>query len=455
MKVTVIGAAGVRTPFMLQSFIARQERLGLDELALMDVDGSRLQLMSALTAPIERASKLRFRITWTTDPGAALAGATFVITTFRIGGIAARAVDERVALDFNVVGQETTGPGGYAMGLRTIPPLLVYVRIMQEVCPDAWLINFANPAGMLAEAVLNHARGGWPRAVGICDTPGSVQRQAAAWLGAEADEVFHDYFGLNHLGWTRAIWHAGRDHLPELLAKFQGTLRGNVPSSCPPDLLPNEYLYFYYNHAEAVKNLKAASRTRGEQLAALNEQLWSDLERLWAQEDFEGMQNLFQAYHHTRDETYFAAETGGRATHKPSRLDPAGLAAMAQEGYSGVALNLMEALGGGTPRVMILNTTNRGAVAGMRAEDVVEIPCYVGKDLIRPLSVGAVPDHCLGLMKQVKEFERLTIEAALQGSYAKALQALALHPLTPDLNTAQAILDEYIRRHGALLPALT
>src|SRR5687767_12670745 len=209
MKVTVIGAGGVRTPHIVRSFIARQDRLGLDELALLDIDGGRLELMAALTAPLESAQRLRFKLTRTTDAAAALAGADFVITTFRVGDIAGRAVDERVALNHGVLGQETTGPGGFAMGLRTIPVLFGYLDLMRQVCPDAWLINFANPAGMLAEAVIGH--GNWPRAVGICDAPSGMLRGAAHWLKARPEEVFLEYFGLNHLGWARGVWHQGRN----------------------------------------------------------------------------------------------------------------------------------------------------------------------------------------------------------------------------------------------------
>jgi len=259
MKVTIIGAGGVRTPQIVRSFITRQDRLGLDELALLDINGGRLDLMAALTAPLEANNRLRFKLTRTTDAAAALAGTDFVITTFRVGDIEGRAVDERVALDHGTLGQETTGPGGFAMGLRTIPVLFGYLDLMRRVCADAWLINFANPAGMLAEAMINHGR--WPRAVGICDAPTGMLRDAARLLKAKPDEMFLEYFGLNHLGWARALWHQGRDRLPELLALF-AQASGPLPGFplepgliASLGLLPNEYLYYYYYGAEAVANL--------------------------------------------------------------------------------------------------------------------------------------------------------------------------------------------------------
>jgi 6-phospho-beta-glucosidase len=466
MKVAILGAGGVRTPLIVRSFIARQERLGLAELALMDVDEARLELMAALTAPLEQKWFGRsaerpyrsFKITRTTDARAALAGADFVITTFRVGDMAGRAIDERVALNHGVLGQETTGPGGFAMGLRTIPVLFQYLDLMRAVCPQAWLINFANPAGMLAEAVVNH--GDWPRAVGICDAPASMARGAALFLQARPEDVFLEYFGLNHLGWARAVWHRGQDRLPELIRMFAqaGVAVPGFPFE--PGLiqalgmLPNEYLYYYYSR-DAVANLQRAGRTRGEQLLELNAKLFADLERARAAEDFEAMQQIFEAYHRERGQTYFVGEMGGahgKGSHDLSHLSREQLEALADEGYAGVALNVMEALAGRSPRVLTLNVANHGAIEGMRAEDVVETNCWVGAGLVRPLAVGAVPDHALGLMKQVKAYERLTIAAALSGAYDTALAALTLHPLVPSSAVARLILDEYIEQHGALFP---
>ena len=463
MKVTVLGAGGVRAPMLVRSFIRRQARLGLDELALMDIDGGRLELMAALTTPLLAAHPPRFRLTYTTDAKAALAGADFVITTFRVGDMAARAVDERVALDLGVIGQETTGPGGYAMGLRTLPVLFGYLDVMRQVCPEAWLLNFANPAGMLAEAVIHD--GGWERAVGICDGPAGLQREAAALLGVPASALHLDYFGLNHLGWARGAWHQGRDRLPELIERIEQAAEagGHAPGFpfapgqvAALGMLPNEYLYYYYS-PNAVENLRRAGRTRGEQLLALNTQLYADLQRAHAAEDFEALQTIFARYHAARGATYFMAETGGGATQATEAQAQASAPPETDdEGYAGVALNVMEALAGTSsgPQTMVLNVANRGAIEGMRANEVVETVCWVSRGLIRPLAVGAVPDHALGLMKQVKAYERLTIEAALTGSYRAALAALVLHPLVPSAELARRLLDMYIERHGALLPRL-
>jgi 6-phospho-beta-glucosidase len=205
-----------------------------------------------------------------------------------------------------------------------------------------------------------------------------------------------------------------------------------------------------------VANLRAAGRTRGEQLLALNNALFAELRQARAAEDFDGMQASFERYHRARGASYFVAETGGKGSHDLSHLSREALEAMGDEGYAGVALNVMEALSApvSAPRTLVLNVANRGAIAGMREDDVVETACWVAGGQIRPLAVGGVPDHALGLMKQVKAYERLTVEAALTGRYATALAALALHPLVPSHAAAKAILDGYVERHGALMPRL-
>jgi 6-phospho-beta-glucosidase len=459
MKIAILGAGGVRTPLMVQAMAIRQERIGLDELALMDIDSEHLELIGALTTPLEVAGKehggghLRFTINRTTDARQALTGADFVITTFRVGGINSRVVDERAPLNLGLLGQETTGAGGFAMGLRTVPVILDYVTQMRSVCPNAWLINFANPAGMLAEAVWREA--GWKRVVGICDAPPSMGRVAAALVGAPADEVYLDYFGLNHLGWLRSVVYGGIDFMGQFLEMLPKL--GAVPG-LPFDpallqslgMIPNEYLYYYYYARQAVDHILRAGVARGEQIASLNKKLFADLRQFWDTEDLESMNAAYQAYLEQRGDSYMVTETG----YAINELDPKLAEALSGEGYAGVALDLIEALLGKKPGALVLNLPNRGAIYGMEADDVVEIPAFVGRDLIQPLAVGEIPGHCLGLMKQVKAYERLTIAAATRGSYSMALQALTIHPLVRDYDLAKKVLDGYIHGHGSYFPVL-
>jgi alpha-galactosidase/6-phospho-beta-glucosidase family protein len=455
MKIAIIGAAGVRTPQIIKAITKRQEKLELSELALMDIDGERLELIGALTAPLEHSAETHFHITRTTDPELALKDADFVITTFRVGGIESRVIDERVPLEHAVLGQETTGPGGFAMGIRSIPVLLSYVSLMQEICPHAWLINFANPAGMLTEAVVRQS--GWQRVVGICDGPATMHAFISAFLGAKPDDVFLDYFGLNHLGWVKGIVYHQQDHLPALLDLIRST--HSVPGlPFDPDLvlglqmLPNEYCYYYYDYTQAVNNILKAGESRGEQIARENLRLFAELKHMHIAHDETGMLAAYQSYMDNRSHTYMVAETGG--THALPPLDPIITASIIDEGYAGVALNLIEALLGEKPSLQILNVANQGAIATMDTLDVVEVPVLVSQGQVRPLEVSEIPSHCLGLMQQVKHYEHLTIEAAVENSYQKALLALAIHPLVRDFSTARSILDEYIFRHKGYFPEL-
>ncbi len=431
----------------------RQPEIGLTDLALMDIDAERLALIQALVSGSNGQPELPFNILWTTDPRTALSGADFVITTFRVGGIASRVIDERVPLRYGVLGQETTGPGGFAMAMRTIPVLLDYLKLMSQECPEAWLINFANPSGLLAEAAITV--GGWKRTVGICDAPVMIARAVSLVLDVPLDELFLDYFGLNHLGWVRGVWHANRDYLGDLIGLIRqaGTMPG-LPFAAELiqelGLIPNEYLYYYYYTRQAVEHILAAGRTRGEQIAELNRQLSAELLRLYRSGDVRAMREVHASYLAQRGGTYMAAETG----HRAPQLNGATLHELAGEGYAGVALDLIAGLRGAGAREMILNVPNRGAIRGMRDDDVVEVPTLVCRDLLRPLAVGTVPLDPLGLMQQVKAYEKLTVAAAVEGSYAKALRALTVHPLVRDYELARAILDDYRREHGDSFPAL-
>jgi 6-phospho-beta-glucosidase len=455
MKIAIIGAAGVRTPLIVKAMLAHQDRLDLTELDLLDIDGDRLELIGALISPIELSSKTKFRIIRTTDPQSALIGADFVVTTFRVGCIESRVIDERVPLNHGILGQETTGAGGFAMGFRSIPVLLDYVHMMQKFCPYAWLINFANPAGMLTEAVIRHSE--WQRVVGICDGPASMHAVITSLLGAKQDEVYLDYFGLNHLGWIKRIIYQNHDHLPAMieLLKSAGSIPG-LPFN--PDLvvsmgmIPNEYLYYYYYNDQAVKNILHASECRGEQVARQNLELYADLKKKFTVQDFDGMQATYRAYLDMRESTYMLKETG--KSHDFSILDPIIVGTITDEGYAGVALNLIEALAGDKPRVLILNVPNMGAISGMAHNDVVEIPTLVSHDHIQPMVIDDIPAHCMGLIQQVKHYEHLTIEAAIEKSYQTALLALTLHPLVQDYDIAKVILDDYIALHQNYFPVM-
>jgi 6-phospho-beta-glucosidase len=347
------------------------------------------------------------------------------------------------------------------MGMRSIPVLLAYIGQMRSLCPQAWLINFANPSGMLTEAATRV--GGWARTVGICDAPSQMHRIAAAAIAilagkdARPEQVDFDYFGLNHLGWVRSVRYQGQDYQPELidLIRSMGGLPGfpfDPELIAALGLIPNEYLYYYYSAPSAVRNILRAETSRGEEIAGLNGQLFTDLRRLKDAGDPQGMLRRYDEYLNRRGSTYMAAETG--QAHSSAALDPRLAEAYGGEGYAGVALDLVEGLSGARPKVMTLNVPNQGAIHGMGEAEVVEIPALVSAGGVQPLAVGEIPGHSLGLMKTVKAYERLTVEAATEGSFAKALLALTLHPLVADRELARRILAGYQAGHGELFPAL-
>ncbi len=451
MKLTVLGAAGVRTPLIIDEIIHRQDRLGITELCLMDIDMERLELISAVTDAGESQKQLHFNITLTKDSREALFGADYVITTFRVGGIESRIIDERVPLNLGIIGQETTGPGGFAMGLRSIPILAEYANQMNQYCPDAWLINFANPSGMMTEAIRNYVH--FDRVIGICDGPTSTINVIAQILQIPQNEIFAEYFGLNHLGWYKSIVVNNIDRQPELIQMLMkvGKVAGldiDPKVIYSLGMIPNEYLYYYYHSKEAVKNIISAGITRGESISKMNINLFMKLNELREAGNFAKLRDVHHDYIHNRSRSYMENETG----HDASFLEE--LIEGSEIGYAELALDLIESLSGGKTSRLILNIPNHGSISGMEETDIVEIPAYVSRNSVLPISIGSVPDHCIGLMKQVKAYEKLTIKAAFENSINISVAALTHHPLVADFEIATKIVNGYLEQHGDYFPKL-
>ena len=437
MRLVLLGGGGFRTPLVYAALAATGS--GVTDVVLQDVDPDRLDVMAHVLAPItEAAGDTAPRVTTSIGLDTALEGADFVFSAVRVGGLAARVQDERVALDLGLLGQETTGPGGIAYGLRTVPVAQEIARRVRAVAPDAWVINFTNPAGMITEAmqaVLGE------RVVGICDTPITMATRAAQLLGVPAGTPLElDYVGLNHLGWLRGLGVGGEDLLPRLLADDallgateEGQLFGLdwVRSLAA---LPNEYLYYYDYTREAVAAIAAGGPTRGEFLRGQQEAFY-----LAAQSDPARAQERWAATRRERESTYMAAEHAGAPRGGDSGVADVG-------GYEGVALALMRAIALDERATMILNVANGSTVAALPPDAVVEVPVTVGRAGPRPLDLTPPDLHQLGLMAQVKAVERLTIEAAVTGSPDAAEQAFALHPLVDSVGSARALLRGYRER---------
>lgn len=453
MKMTLLGA-GVRAPFVLRGLASAQDDLEVDEVVLHDVDGERLELMTAVGAHLSERWGARFAVRGEPDAGAAIAGARFVFSAIRPGQERARVIDEEVPLSLGVLGQETTGPGGFAMALRTIPAMLEYARLIEGAAPDALLVNFTNPVGIVVQALHDHSA---VRVVGICDGPIWMQRSVAAFLGLPRDRVYADYAGLNHCGWIHRVLVDGRDRLPEILERFEELqVADELWATFDPELvraigmLPMEYLYFFYYRDEAVENIRGSGGSRGRQLLALNESLWPEIRRRVDAVDLPGARAAWERAMAERDATYFAREHGGSV--EAADLDSANV--YEGEGYEGVATAVMAAAVQRRKVPLILNVPNRGAISGLRDADVVEVSCMVDEHGAHPLAQGRLPDGALDLLRQVKRYERLTVSAAVNGSYASALEALLAHPLVGSYHTAKALLDRYIEQLGDILPQL-
>jgi 6-phospho-beta-glucosidase len=441
MKLTIAGGGGFRVPLVYGALLDMAPRLGLDEVVLYDIDAGRMARMGQVLEGLaqERGNRLPFRIT--TDLHAAVEGADFVFSAIRVGQLEGRVVDESVPLSLGVLGQETTGPGGICFALRTIPAMTALAEAMAQRAPHAWLINFTNPAGMVTEACQQILG---PRVVGICDSPSGMCRRVARALGRDHKELWFDYFGLNHLGWLQGVRDGDREILPDLLAddRALGTFEeGRLFGARwlrSLEMVPNEYLYYFYYGADTVDAIRQSPQSRGEFLLAQQSVFYARHDESPA-----AALAAWRSTRHDRERTYMAearAANGECGDHDVEE----------NSGYESEAMAVLEAIALNTREVLILNTANRSALPFLDGDAVVEVPAIVGRAGPVPVALGAVPDHARGLVTTMKDVERTTIQAALSRSAELAIKALALHPLVPSVNRAREIFEGYRARHPEL-----
>ena len=426
MKLAIIGGAGVRTPLLVHGLTASD--VPISEIALFDPDTARLDLM----APLARERANGVRVTTASTPAAALDGASFVFTSIRVGGIERRARDEQISLDHGIVGQETVGPGGFAMAVRTIPHMVRYAREVERHAPEAWIVNFTNPVGIITQAVRTSTGA---RIIGICDTPTELFEEAAHALGVPSRECYFDYLGLNHLGWIREVYHLGTPVLhrlwedPERLASVYRVPLFDTELLQSLRLLPTEYVYYYYRARQAYENIRRSGKSRGAVISALNEQLFRDL----ASAEANGVR-LYENYLAARDAGYMQLESGAAVPRKASPWS-------ALTGYDKIALSVVRAIHFNTGAIIPLNVSNRGNIPELEDADVVEIPCAVNANGALPMHVGSAPAQVRDLLTRVKAYERLTVRAGLSGDPAHARDALAANPLVNDEALARRLVD--------------
>ncbi|MCQ4043561.1 6-phospho-beta-glucosidase [Streptantibioticus rubrisoli] len=434
MRLTILGGGGFRVPLVYRSLFAEPGTPGaVRELVLYDTDHRRLSVIACVLAAQAHSAPGApvVRIAQSLDD--ALRGADFVFSAIRVGGMAGRVRDERIPLAEGVLGQETVGAGGVLYGLRILPEAVRIAERVRAVAPDAWLINFTNPAGMVTEA-MHRVLG--PRVIGICDSPVGLVRRAARAAGADPDTVGYDYVGLNHLGWLRRLDFGGRDLLPQLLedeaalTSFEEGRLFGAQWLRTLGSIPNEYLHYYYFTREAIEAVRSGETTRGE---FLERQQAVFFERAAARPT-----DAAELWEHTRLErevTYGAASRAASGGWERDAEDLEG------GGYDRVALALMRAIAHDERATLILNVPNAGTVDALDADAVIEVPCVVDANGVRPLPVAPPDAHQAGLMLSVKAVERATIEAARTGSRTAALRAMSMHPLVDSVAVAARILD--------------
>ncbi|MDX3000141.1 6-phospho-beta-glucosidase [Kribbella solani] len=440
MKLAILGGGGFRVPLVYGAVMRDRGGQRVDQVCLYDVVPERLEAIGEVLRQLAAEQPDAPKVEVTTDLDVALDGADFIFSAIRVGGLPGRTADERVALDLGLLGQETTGPGGLAYGLRTVPAAMHVAERVAAICPQAWVINFTNPAGMITEA-MQRVLGN--RVIGICDSPIGLGRRAAHALGHDPDRASLGYVGLNHLGWLNELGYDGRDVLPDLIANdaLLGTIEeGRLFGAEWIQTLgsiPNEYLYYYYFTRDAVASIRGSAETRGEFL--LNQQR-AFYDAVAA--DPAAALGRWRAVREERDSTYM------KETREASEARDA--ADVAGGGYEGVAVAIMAAIARNERSTMILNVRNGSTVPGLPADAVVEVPCTVDADGPHPLATSPLAGHQLGLVQQVKAVEQLTITAALEHSPRLALEALALHPLVDSVTTARTLLSNYRSRHADL-----
>ncbi|MFL5733914.1 MAG: 6-phospho-beta-glucosidase [Chloroflexia bacterium] len=425
MKITVIGGGSTYTPELMNGLLARVDTLPLSELCLMDIDPERLEVVGAFATRMARANDAPFEVVLTGDREQAIEGASYVLTQLRVGRMEARRSDEYLGRRYGLIGQETTGVGGLAKALRTMPVVLDIARSMRQLAPGALLVNFTNPSGLVTEALARYA----PEvtAVGVCNVPVTAKMELLAGLERVRREAISPKraelktLGLNHLSWHYGFTLDGEDVWPALLEAYMafpdksghGWEHETIEAL---GMIPGYYLRYYYQ-----------------------------TERMLAEQD---------AWPPSRAEAVMEIETGLLAQYaEPGRkAPPEGLMLRGGAYYSTVATELLNSHFNNLGETHTLNVRHGGVVAGWPADWVLEMPAQVDASGIHPLPAEPLPPVCFGLLAHVKSFELLAVEAAVHGDRRALYQALLAHPLGPSSDQIQAVLDDLLETNRAFLP---
>lgn len=450
MKIAVIGGAGVRTVIFVNGLLDRYKGLNIDKVVLFDIDQEKLQIIGKLCKHVVNRRNENLVIEVANDPVEAITGADYIVTTLRVGGDHSRVVDETIALETGVIGQETTGVGGFSMAVRTIPVLVEYCELIKKHAPNAWIFNFSNPSGLVTQALRSK---GYDKIIGICDAPSSTKFRMAKALDVAEKDLYVEFFGLNHLSWIGSVKRYDEEMLPTLLNDDEFLKGIQEFSMFDPDLLrqigflPNEYLYYYYHREKALENILKSGATRGKTIEAVNIQMMEELKHINIDEQPEEALQIFLYYMEVRERSYMSIETGSK---RQAQIEKGNLQVPDGIGYAGVMLDCIEGLQSEEGRHLVLSVQNGGCIEGLTDEDVVEVTCKVSKEGIQPVHIGEVPEYCNVLIHAIKLYEKLTVEAIFTKSKDKAVQALTLHPLINSYSLAKELVEKYDQAYGGL-----
>src|SRR5215472_2155128 len=468
MKLSILGGGGVRMPAFVRSVLAGRAD-AFDEISLFEPDANRRATTAKLASEMAGVFGVPGVVTVTADPAEAFTGADYVFSAIRVGGDRGRVIDEQVALRRGIVGQETTGPGGGAMALRTIPVVLSYCELLSQCAPKAVLINFTNPAGLITQAI---SAQGKVTAVGVCDTPSSVIHGLAGFASAEngqfATEQFEaQYGGLNHLGWVTSFTVDGTEMMPDFLARFDelqafdrhfGIFDADQVRRV--GAIPTEYVYYYYDERRYIDGVVKAGSSRGQDVLALNEELLTAIRAGFSEGGVQAAWAAYAGVLGVRRDTYMRTDTEGDSGQAAARAasaarGPVPIEAQEIGGYEGLALRVIDGLSGRHPGEVIVNVRNSGTLGFLDADDIVEVPARVDTSGLTTIGRPELPRSARSLVEAVKEYERGIVTAAMSGDAGLAAVALAQHPLVPGITAARELLADYIDLHGEHLVYLS
>ncbi|MCA5012402.1 MULTISPECIES: 6-phospho-beta-glucosidase [unclassified Enterococcus] len=431
IKIVTIGGGSSYTPELVEGFIKRYDELPVRELWLVDIEAGKekLEIVGEMAKRMVKAAGVDCEVHLTLDRREALKDADFVTTQLRVGLLDARILDERIPLSHGMIGQETNGAGGIFKALRTVPVILDIVEDMKELCPNAWLINFTNPAGMVTEAVLRY--GNWDKVVGLCNIPVNAVFEEAALLGEENRDLFFQFAGINHLHWHTITDKNGKDRTDELIKIMYGQ---DDAKSIVANIKDNNLIW------EQVENLHMVPCPYHNYYYYTDKMLAEELE------DFKN--------NGTRAEKVKEIEHELFELYKDPNLDykPKQLAERGGARYSDAACEIINSIHNDKRTTMTVSTRNNGTITDLPAESAVEVTCTItGKGPV-PYNFGSFEPKQRGLLQVMKSMEELTIEAAVTGDYGTLLQAFTMNPLITSGDVAKEVMDELLEAHKAYLP---